>query len=62
MHEYFGRRTYHVHHQRFSEIILGKRCQKTAKVDPKTTIAGKSLRKTKVFPEKDNCWKKLAKL
>jgi hypothetical protein len=49
MHEYFGRRTYHLRHQRFSEIILGKRCQKTAKVDPNPTIAGKSLGKTKVF-------------
>jgi hypothetical protein len=62
MHEYFGRRTYHLRDQRFSEIILGKRCPKTATVDAKTTIAGKSLRKTKVFPEKDNCRKKLAKL
>jgi hypothetical protein len=49
-------------YQRLSEIILGKRRPKTAKVAPKTTIAGKSLRKTKVFPEKDNCRKKLAKL
>jgi len=62
MHEYFGRRTYHMRHQRFSEIILGKRCQKTEKVDPKMTIARKSLQKTKVFSEKDNFRKKLAKL
>jgi hypothetical protein len=35
---------------------------KNGESDPKTTIAGKSLQKTKVFPEKDNCRKKLAKL
>jgi hypothetical protein len=61
MHQYFGRID-KTSDQRFSEIILGKRCPQTAKVAPKTTIAGKSLRKTKVFPEKDNCRKKLAKL
>jgi hypothetical protein len=27
-------------HQRFSEILLGKKCPKPVKVDPKTTIAG----------------------
>jgi hypothetical protein len=48
----------HLSNQRFSEILLGKRCPKTAKVDPKTTIAGKSSQKTKVFPEKDNYHKK----
>jgi hypothetical protein len=40
---------------------LGKRCPKTAKVDPKRQLPEK-FGKDKSFPEKGNCRKKLAKL
>jgi hypothetical protein len=41
---------------------FGQKMSKNGESWSKTTIAGKSLQKTKVFPEKDSCQKKLAKL
>jgi hypothetical protein len=52
MHEYFGRRTYHLRHQRFSEIILGKRCPKTAKVIQKRQLLEKVCERQKFFRKK----------
>jgi hypothetical protein len=69
MHEYFGGRNYCLRHQRFSEIILGKRSPKITKVDSKKEIQiqkqqlpEKVCESQKFFRKKTITGKKLANL